>query len=343
VATIRKRGEYQWQAQVRRLGYPPQSKTLPSKTEAEAWARLVESEMDRGVFVSRAEAETTTLYQALDRYAKEVTPRKKGALQELRRIEVWKKHSLALRPLAAIRGSDLAKFRDTRRKEGVADATIRLDLMLISGLFKTARTDWGMAGLTSPTQDMSLPSQSRARERRLQPDEETYLVKGLLEVAPLSPTLPALIGVALETGMRQGELLRLTPADVSLTRRVAHLDDTKSGDPRDVPLSSKATRVLAPLMASNERLFNISQDRLIRAFAQACTKGREIWTQDHNQEAPAGFLEGLKFHDLRHEAASRLAGKLEAQELAKMFGWRTMQMALRYYHPRAEDLAKKLG
>ncbi len=343
MATIRKRGEYQWQAQVRRLGYPPQSKTLPSKTEAEAWARLIESEMDRGVFVSRAEAETTTLFQALDRYAKEVTPRKKGALQELRRIEAWKKHSLALRPLAAIRGADLAKFRDARRKQGVADATIRLDLMLISSLFKIARTDWGMAGLTSPTQDMTLPAQSRARERRLQAEEETYLVKGLTVVAPLSPTLPAVITVALESGMRQGELLKLTPTDVNLVRRIAHLDDTKSGDPRDVPLSSKAAVVLEPLLASSGRIFDISQDRLIRAFTQACVKGRELWTQDHSQVAPAGFLEGLKFHDLRHEAASRLAGKLEAQELAKMFGWRTMQMALRYYHPRAEDLAQKLG
>jgi integrase len=56
-----------------------------------------------------------------------------------------------------------------------------------------------------------------------------------------------------------------------------------------------------------------------------------------------GAFENLRFHDLRHEAASRLAEELQAHELVKMMGWKTIQMAMRYYHPRAEDLARKLG
>jgi hypothetical protein len=96
-------------------GHAVQSKTFNTKADAEAWARQIEAEMDRGVFVSRAEAEGTTLSDALERYAKEITPKKKGAQQELTRIKRWQKHALGARYLATIKGSDLARFRDERR------------------------------------------------------------------------------------------------------------------------------------------------------------------------------------------------------------------------------------
>jgi len=61
MATIRNRGEYQWEAQIRRKGYPAQRKTFETKSDAQAWARMIESEIDRGIFVSRVEAERTAL------------------------------------------------------------------------------------------------------------------------------------------------------------------------------------------------------------------------------------------------------------------------------------------
>ncbi len=73
MATIFKRGDGQWQVKIRRSGYPLQSKTFAIKGDAEAWARLVESEMDRGVYVSRVEAERQTFGDILKRYAKEVS------------------------------------------------------------------------------------------------------------------------------------------------------------------------------------------------------------------------------------------------------------------------------
>ena len=73
MASYRKRGSNQWQAQVRKKGYPLQSKTFRTKAAAEAWVRSIECEMDQGVFVSRNEAETTTLGELLDRYLIEFT------------------------------------------------------------------------------------------------------------------------------------------------------------------------------------------------------------------------------------------------------------------------------
>ena len=150
MATIRKRGNLQWQAIIRRSGWPHQSKVFSTKYEADRWARSVENEMDRGIFISRHEAESTTLFDALDRYSKEVSIKKKSYLRESTRIKMWQGTELATRYLATLRGADFAEFRDTRRDEGCAENTVRLDLALISHLFTIARREWGMEGLTNP-------------------------------------------------------------------------------------------------------------------------------------------------------------------------------------------------
>ncbi|MGE8100577.1 hypothetical protein [Pseudomonas fluorescens] len=71
-ATIRNRGEYQWEAQIHRKGYPAQRKTFETKSDAQAWARMIESEIDRGIFVSCVEAERTAFHQLIDRYVSAV-------------------------------------------------------------------------------------------------------------------------------------------------------------------------------------------------------------------------------------------------------------------------------
>lgn len=78
MATIRKRGDLQWESRIRKKGYPVQSRTFDTKGAAEAWSRQIESEMDKGQFVCRRESENTTLSECIARYRKEITPRKKG-------------------------------------------------------------------------------------------------------------------------------------------------------------------------------------------------------------------------------------------------------------------------
>jgi hypothetical protein len=81
MATLTKRGKY-WRVQVRRHGYPPQSKTFDTNAEAEAWARAAESEMDRGVIVSHAEAWRSTFAEALERYKTTISSRKAHPAQD---------------------------------------------------------------------------------------------------------------------------------------------------------------------------------------------------------------------------------------------------------------------
>lgn len=324
-----------------------QSKTFNTKADAEAWARLIEGEMDRGAFVSRAEAEGTTLMDGLERYALEITPKKKGAAQELIRIKRWQKNALGVRYLSNIKGSDMAKFRDDRRAEGKAENTIRLDLALLSHFFETARKEWGMESLTNPVKNIKLPGGSKQRDRRLNSDELSYLTKAVMKGS--RPIALSIIELAIHTAMRQSEILGLTWETIDFNRKVAFLADTKNGESRMVPLSSKALAVLNSLARPIDggKIFKISQDRLIRTFQRACIVGRAQYVKDcvESELKPSEeFLEDLRFHDLRHEATTRLFELgLDMMEVASISGHKSLSMLKRYTHLRAEDLARKLG
>lgn len=329
MAYIRKRGELQWQVEIRRKGHKLQSRTFNTRAEAERWARHIENEMDRGVFVDRSEAESTTLKEALERYEREVSAFKKGHKQEKKRIAMWKEHDLAERYLANLRGSDFAEYRDDRLKAGASPSTIRLDLALISHLFTVAQKEWRMESLSNPVRMIRMPAPSKARDRRLTSAEEARVVGELRKICKNPYIIPA-VQFAAESAMRQGELMSMRWEWVDLKRRVVELPETKNGEARSVPLSSKAVGILKALPRSIcGRVFVVGQDYLSRVFSRAARQ--------------AG-IEGVRFHDLRHEAASRLFEKgLNPMEAAAVTGHKTLQMLKRYTHLRAEDLAKKLG
>ncbi len=347
MATITRRGDYQWRAQVRRKGFPAQTGTFETRKEAEAWAKVIESEMIRGVFVSRAEAERTTLADALGRYRSEVTLRKKSAHREGVRINYWLSHPYASRSLASLRGSDFAKFRDDRRAEGVSDSTIRLDLALISHLFTVARTEWQMEGLSNPVRSIAMPSPSRKRDRRLEAGELDRLMVELSKSR--NKFIPSVVLFAIETAMRQSEILSLRVQDIDRQKQIAFLKDTKSNESRNVPLSKTAMRLLdeLPVHLPGGKLFGVTQDGLIRSFSRALDAARTEYVQEcqvANIHPNDQYLLDLRFHDLRHEATSRLFEKgLQMMEVAAITGHKTTVMLSRYTHLRAEDLVAKLG
>jgi hypothetical protein len=147
MATFQKRSS-NWRAIVTKKGFGRLTKTLDTKAEAEAWTPVVESEMARGVFVSRKEAENTTLSEALDRYDREVTINKKNPRSERIYAKTWKK-AFGSRSLASLNSTDIAKFRDDRLKT-VSANMVRLELALLSHLFTIAIKEWGMTGLVNP-------------------------------------------------------------------------------------------------------------------------------------------------------------------------------------------------
>jgi len=369
MATFRKKGPHQWHAQIRRKGWPQQTRTFNTQLEAKTWATMIEREMDAGVFVSRSEAEATSFASALELYAKEVTCKKRSSASELSRIQAMQRHSLALRSLASIRGSDMATYRDVRLKEGLAPSTVRRELALISHVFTIARKEWRMESLTNPVELIRQPSVDDARERRILSADVWKLKNGKLvcehldELAMInqysrSVELPKIVTFAVETAMRRSEITGLQRTNVDLNKRVALLPLTKNGSARGIPLSSTAVEVLKSLAEQeNGRCFKSRPDTITKAFADAVSGARLAYLEGlrlHLKQKKLSqekidlriredlFLFDLRFHDLRHEATSRLAEIFPLHELTKITGHQDTRMLMRYYHPRTEDLAKKL-
>ena len=340
MATFRKRSG-SWQALVKKKGFGQIGRTFDTKAEAETWAKIVESEMVRGVFVTRNEAENTTLSEALDRYEREVIPAKKGALQESSRIRIWKRTPLAKRFLASIQGKDIAAWRDERLKI-VSPKTVCLELALLSHVFMIAVNEWGMAGLVNPVQQVRKPKLPQGRDRRLHPGEMEKITD-----ASESPVLADILRFAVETGMRRSELAGMTWDLVDLKKRTVTLPDTKNGEKRIVPLSTDALRILSDLPRRLDgKVWGMAPDSITQAFIRSLSRARKAYEQEceeKGQKPDPSYLSDLTFHDLRHEATSRFFEKgLNPMQVAAITGHKTLQMLKRYTHLKAEDLAELL-
>ncbi len=363
MATIRKKGPYQWHVQIRRKGHPPQTKTFETRSAAEAWARSIETEIDTGRFIAagRKEAESTTLFDALDRYEREVTAHKKSAVSERSRIKRWKAHPLSRKVLAILRGADFAAYRDQRTAAGIAASSVQKELVLIQHLFKTAKREWGMEGLQNPLEAVRKPTPDNARSRLFMADEERRLLAALTpqlrtaggtfaEGGTGNPWIAPLVQLACETAMRRGELLALNWLHIDLDAAIAHLPETKNGTARTVPLTPVAVtllRKLKPADTIDGLVFNTTANAVNLGFPRAVKRARREYEKEcaENGITPdPRMLVDLHFHDLRHVATTRLAKLVpNVVELAAITGHKDLRMLQRYYHPDARDLAQRLA
>lgn len=325
MAYYEKRGDA-WRAQIRRKGYPTLSATFDTKAEAQRWAAEIEGDMSRKRFVDTREAESTTLEEALERYVNEVSEAKKGSAQEKVRAKKWQKSEWGGKSLAAIRSSDMAAYRDAELKAGKSTATVRLNLALISHLYTVAAKDWGIQGLKNPCTAIRMPKGSKQRERRPTSAELKALYK---HAGDINAELPVIIELAVETAMRRSELVMLRKDQIR--GKVAFLEDTKNGERRSVPLSKRAVELLEglPTPIDGGRFFHLKLDSVTNYFALACE---------------AAKIKGLRLHDMRHEATSRMFERgLSMMEVASITGHKTLSMLRRYTHLCPSNLAEKLG
>ena len=290
----------------------------------------------------------------LKRYKREVTPSKKTADLEGDRIDVLLRDK-ALMDLkaAALTGSILAEWRD-RRLEKVSGGTVNREIDIISHAINVARKEWKIH-IDNPVQLIRRPPKSKARDRRLLPGEEAVLLAamdgdarrpdGTFRQVARNYWIKSIVLLAIEPAMRRGELPSLRWENVDLERRTAYLPDTKNGEARNVPLSTRAVAVLEALpRAITGQVFPVSENAFKLAFDRSVRRARRTYLKEAGDNADPRFMVGLRFHDLRHEATSRLAERLpNVIELAAVTGHKDLRMLKRYYHPSAEDLARKLG
>ncbi|AOJ68310.1 MULTISPECIES: tyrosine-type recombinase/integrase [Burkholderia] len=332
MATITRRDthspEHRWQAKVRLKGFPVQSKSFPTKAEAENWAQSIEAEMRRGTFVDTAAARATTLGDLLQRYAERVSPTKKSGEQEVKRIRSMLAWPLCQYAAANVSPAVLAEWRD-ERLQSVSGSTVNRELNLLSHVFSTAMIEWAIHLPANPVSRIRRPKHNKPRNRRTEGGEESLLLYECKR-ARNKHLYPAVL-LAIETGMRRSEIVGIEWANINLDRRVLWLPDSKNDEERTVALSSRAVDALAQVTA--DRIGPVFPGLTVDAIKCAYRRARS-----------RANIDGLRFHDLRHEATSRLFEKgLNPMEVASITGHKTLSMLQRYTHLRAEDLAKKLG
>ena len=321
MATFRKRSNA-WQVRIQRDGYPDQSKSFKSRSEAVVWARKIEADLDSGVFTQPIDSKIP-LRDLLERYKNEVTCHKKHPKAEAYRINFWLRHTLANLPISSIKSSDIAKWREERVKLGRSPNTLRLELAVLSDLFTVATNEWRFEDLTNPTTKVKLPKMPSGRIRRLSTTELELIIQN-----SSSTLLRPIAILAIETGMRRSEIASIEWEHINLAKRTLLIPITKNGEAREVPLSSVALDLIRTLDKEHSKVFNITAHAISIAFGRACKRAK---------------LTNLHFHDLRHEAITRFFERgLSLPEVATISGHKTWTMLRRYTHLSAESIAMKL-
>ena len=321
MANFRKRNN-KWQARIQLSSGPTQARTFLRLTDAKGWAQQVETSYQQGLIDTRPDP--ITLYEAFQRYLKDVNPRKKRPHIERYRIKAWMQHNLSRRVLEHIRTYHLATWRDDKIKQGFQANTIRLHLAVLSHLYTVAQSEWGYENLQNPVLHLTRPKLPKVRETRISDYDIDLLIQNTKSIY-----LPSLIKLALFTGMRRSELIKLKWSEINWDKQWIHLKDTKNGEGRFVPLTNNIKNVLKDINRTSDQLFSISEHAVTVAFRRAIKKSN---------------LNNLSFHTLRHEAITRFFEMgLTIPEVASISGHKSWSMLRRYTHLQSQTLINKLN
>jgi len=317
-------------------------KSFNLKKDAIAWGRQTEADIQAGRWKPPGVNNAITLRAALSRYSQEITAAKKGAAQETCVINAIMRNECATKTLVSLKPADIAALRDKWLKQ-LAPATVRRRLAIISHCFEIARKEWAI-DTVNPVNLIRKPTVSNGRNRRLYPSE----LEAVLEASGSSELKPV-AQLAVETAMRLSEIIRLRWTDVDFKTRTVTLRDTKNGSGRVVPLSPEAIAILQGLPRRIDRgVFSTSGPSISQAWTRAVERASKVYQRECSTSGTTprpGYLTDLHFHDLRHEATSRLfeRGVFGAMEVASITGHKTLHMLSRYTHMNAARLAEKLA
>jgi integrase len=250
-----------------------------------------------------------TLANLLERYAATIVPRKRSVDRERYMLRVVLRHPMARLSLHRLTPAEVARYRDDRLAV-VSGDTVRRELAVVRHCLEVACQEWGFVLPGNPVRQIKLPRPSNPRERRATAGELERLLAAC-EVTS-SRWLPAVIQLAVETGMRRSELLAMRWADVDMVARTVLLRNTKNGLPRTVPLSPRALEIIRDTPRFGDTVFTVSANALRLAWQRLMRRAE---------------VSGLRFHDLRHEAVSRFFEKgLNMPEVAAISGHRDPRM-----------------
>ncbi len=347
--TIIKRGD-RFLVRVRKNGFRPVSSTFIRKSDAAAWGRRVEADMQAGRFVEASEP-APTLRTAIGEYRAKVAVHLKGARDYAYSFKEIEASALGAKPVDKVAPADLAEWRDALAGRGLKPATVARRLGLLSGVLSWCHKERGWLQ-ENPMRSVRKPTVRDARTRTLDPEEVRYL--GIATAAARATWLADAVTLLIRTAMRRSELVALLCADVDMARSVALLRDSKNGEQREIPLCPEAKAAVERLSADASRegrasVLPINDPEAISfAFRRAVVRARARYEEDcaaAGRPCDAKVMHGIRLHDLRHHAVSTWArtGGLSLVELMKISGHKSPRMLARYAHLDSSQVAAKMA
>jgi integrase len=325
-----------YRVQVRLKGSRPATATFARKTDAKRWAAEVETDIKAGRYFKTAEAKQHTLQGAIDRYIREVHPLRPRSMKDRNRHLLWWRDRLGYSTLADVTPQVLSICREelaageTVRGQQRSPSTVNRYLATLSHVFSVVVREWEWAD-DNPCRRVTKRREPRGRVRYLSEEERGRLLGACLRSK--NRRLYPLVLLALSTGARCGELLRLRWADVDTEKGVAIVHESKNDERRALAITGPALSVLRDLRGVRRP----DSDLVFVTSRGAATFPQRSWT---NALRTAG-IDDFRFHDLRHSTASYLAmSGATLAEIAEVLGHRTLAMVKRYSHLSADHVLK---
>lgn len=351
MASIQKRingnGNAVFHVRVRLRGHPTQTCTFARLTDAREWGKQTEAAIREGRYFKTTEAKKHTVAEMIDRYLKTIQQRKPHRYEDVKPYLFWWHDQIGAyllsdvtKPLIIekrdilVQGNVINKklIKSTREPKLRAPATANRYMVVLSTAFTMAVNEWEW--LTDhPMRGIARLPEPRGRVRFLDDDERTRLLLACREIN--SPHLHFLVVLALSTGARHGELIKLRWRDVDFKRNVIVLHDTKNKERRVLPLAHHALEMIQ----QRYRERTLATDLV---FPSPYDPKRPWESQSSWKAALAkAKITDFRFHDLRHSAASYLAmNGASLAEIAEVLGHKTLAMVKRYAHLSEAHTAK---
>ena len=314
MSCVRKRGN-KWTAQVRISGWRSFTKTFSKKADAILWSNELEKRLRAAPLPTNQPTQKVTLADLLLKYSADISPHHKGMIPEIARLESIARRWIGQLDIRYLNRYQFIQYRDDRLKK-VSGDSVCAELNLIKRVLNTADTIWNIGIPLNPITEITLPSKNKARTRRLAAGEQERLV---IEARSLrNPYISHVIEFAIESAMRRSELLAIKWNDVCLETGFVTLRDTKNGDGRMAPLTTRSRQILQSVQRENDAVFPISGSCLHQAWKRLTRKTN---------------ITDLRFHDLRHEAISRFFELgMSVPEVALISGHKDATQLFRYTH-----------
>lgn len=328
------------------------TKTFSTLREAKQWAALMEHEKDTGQIRSAQRRIAEDVFMAYLPVAEATDSAKWNRLRLLK----FCTDPISKVSLEEISPVDIENWI-RRRMIHVGSATVRRELALLSSAFTYAIKvcKWLKE---NPCHGVQKPAKGRPRKRDLLTPEEIAAISAATGYDPTRPpsTLIARTGacffLAMETAMRSGEILRIRPKDYNREARTVYVHalerggrkGTRSGERRAdryVPLTQRAMEILDQLLATMPEDQSPQPDMTMPPYIVGLTDRQRdvLWRKARDRSG----VEDLTFHDMKHEAATRLAGFIDVIALSHAIGTKDLKL-LRdtYYNNDAQRIAAKL-